>query len=130
MLKGSARLFNGTRFVADTASNAERANPAWTPSERVSTGARLQLRCLSWVIRVGLAGPGRLLVHPAERTFSGSAGMSQRCRFCCRSRDSILLTRISAGQAMMGRLKSEQTQLFYQFKLDDAVPEDHLVRKI
>ena len=31
---------------------------------------------------------------------------------------------------MMGRLKSEQTQLFYQFKLDAAVPEDHLVRKI
>src|SRR5438045_382695 len=31
---------------------------------------------------------------------------------------------------MMGRLKSEQTQLFYQFKLDDAVPEDHLERKI
>ena len=27
---------------------------------------------------------------------------------------------------MTGRLKSEQTQLFYQFKLDDAVPEDHL----
>jgi hypothetical protein len=27
---------------------------------------------------------------------------------------------------MMGRLKSEQAQLFYQFKLDDAVPEDHL----
>jgi len=49
MLKGSARLFIGTRFVADTASNAERANPAWTPSEGVSTAARLQLRCLSWV---------------------------------------------------------------------------------
>src|SRR4051795_9151275 len=31
---------------------------------------------------------------------------------------------------MMGRLKSEQAQLFYQFQLDDAVPEDHLVRKI
>jgi transposase len=30
----------------------------------------------------------------------------------------------------MGRLKSEQAQLFYQFRLDDAVPEDHLVRKI
>jgi transposase len=30
---------------------------------------------------------------------------------------------------MMGRLKSGQTQLFYQFQLDDAVPEDHLVRK-
>jgi len=31
---------------------------------------------------------------------------------------------------MMGRLKSEQAQLFYQFQLDDAVPEDQLVRKI
>src|ERR1700681_2541991 len=31
---------------------------------------------------------------------------------------------------MMGRLKSEQAQLFYQFQLDDVVPEDHLVRKI
>jgi transposase len=31
---------------------------------------------------------------------------------------------------MMGRLKSEQGQLFYQFNLEDAVPEDHLVRKI
>jgi len=31
---------------------------------------------------------------------------------------------------MMGRLKSEQAQLFYPFQLDDAVPEDHLVRKI
>jgi hypothetical protein len=31
---------------------------------------------------------------------------------------------------MMGRLKSEQGQLFYKFHLGDAVPEDHLVRKI
>jgi hypothetical protein len=31
---------------------------------------------------------------------------------------------------MMGRLKSEQAQLFYQCQLDDAVPEDHLVRKL
>ena len=31
---------------------------------------------------------------------------------------------------MMGRLKSEQGQLFYQFNLEDAVPDDHLVRKI
>jgi hypothetical protein len=30
---------------------------------------------------------------------------------------------------MMGRLKSEQAQLFYQFELGDAVPEDHLVRR-
>ena len=31
---------------------------------------------------------------------------------------------------MMGRLKSDQGQLFYEFHLGDAVPEDHLARKI
>ena len=31
---------------------------------------------------------------------------------------------------MMGRRKSEQGQLFYEFNLDDVVPPDHLVRKI
>src|ERR1700730_18624870 len=31
---------------------------------------------------------------------------------------------------MMGRLKSDQGQLFYEFHLNHAVPEDHLVRKI
>jgi transposase len=31
---------------------------------------------------------------------------------------------------MMDRLKSDQHQLFYEFHLGDAVPEDHLVRKI
>jgi hypothetical protein len=31
---------------------------------------------------------------------------------------------------MMGRLKSDQGQLFYKFHLGDAVPKDHLVRKI
>jgi len=31
---------------------------------------------------------------------------------------------------MMGRVKSDQGQLFYEFHLGDAVPEDHLVRKI
>jgi len=28
---------------------------------------------------------------------------------------------------MMGRLKSDQGQLFYGFRLGDAIPEDHLV---
>jgi transposase len=31
---------------------------------------------------------------------------------------------------MMGRLKSDQGQLFYEFDLGDAVPKDHLVRRI
>jgi transposase len=31
---------------------------------------------------------------------------------------------------MMGRRKREQGQLFYSFCLDDAVPDDHLVREI
>src|SRR6201987_1852828 len=31
---------------------------------------------------------------------------------------------------MMGRLNRDQGQLFYSFNLDEAVPDDHLVRKI
>src|SRR6202047_1606412 len=31
---------------------------------------------------------------------------------------------------MMGQCKHEQEQLFYSFRLDDAVPEDHPVREI
>jgi transposase len=31
---------------------------------------------------------------------------------------------------MMGRLEHEQEQVFYEFRLDEAVPEDHLVRGI
>jgi transposase len=31
---------------------------------------------------------------------------------------------------MMGRLKHEQEHLFYEFRLDEVVPEDHLVRGI
>jgi Transposase domain (DUF772) len=34
------------------------------------------------------------------------------------------------GLAMMGRPKGDQSQLFYEFDLDDAVPADHLVRAI
>ena len=31
---------------------------------------------------------------------------------------------------MMGRLNPDQEQLFYSFRLDEAVPHDHPVRKI
>ena len=31
---------------------------------------------------------------------------------------------------MMGRLKHEQEQLFYEFRLDEVIPGDHLVREI
>jgi hypothetical protein len=31
---------------------------------------------------------------------------------------------------MMGRLNPDQEQLFYSFRLDEALPHDHLVRKI
>src|SRR5215467_5059827 len=31
---------------------------------------------------------------------------------------------------MMGRLKGDQSQPFYEFRLDDVVPDDHLVRDI
>src|SRR5205809_4816850 len=31
---------------------------------------------------------------------------------------------------MMGRLNHDQGQLFYSFSLEEAVPDDHLVRKL
>jgi transposase len=34
------------------------------------------------------------------------------------------------GRAMMGRLERGQEQLFYAFNLDDAVPQDHQIRRI
>ena len=33
-------------------------------------------------------------------------------------------------RSMMGRLNHEQKQFFYSFRLDDAVPGDHPVRRI
>jgi transposase len=33
-------------------------------------------------------------------------------------------------QAMMGRRNRDQGRLFYEFRLDEVVPDDHLVRKI
>ena len=34
------------------------------------------------------------------------------------------------GRSMMGRLNHEQEQFFYSFRLDEAVPGDHPVRRI
>ncbi len=31
---------------------------------------------------------------------------------------------------MMGRLETDQEQLFYSYRLDELVPADHLVRKL
>ena len=31
---------------------------------------------------------------------------------------------------MMGRLKHDQGQFFYSFKLEEVVPDDHLVRQV
>jgi hypothetical protein len=33
-------------------------------------------------------------------------------------------------RAMMGRLNHDQQQLFYSFRLEEAVPHDHLIRKV
>ena len=45
-------------------------------------------------------------------------------------RDSVVLTRIAARSIHDGPSEECQGQLFYEFRLRDAVPEDHLVRKI
>ena len=61
---------------------------------------------------------------------------SVKCRFRCKSRlllapntDSVFAPRLR-GLAMMGRLNGDQSQLFYEFHLDEVVPADHLVRQI
>jgi transposase len=45
-------------------------------------------------------------------------------------RDSVFSARFATGADMMGRRNQGQGQLFYEFRLDEAVPDDHLVRKI
>src|SRR5947209_54224 len=44
--------------------------------------------------------------------------------------DSVVATRFAAEAGMMGRLNHDQGQLFYSFSLEEAVPDDHLVREI
>src|SRR3989440_12153663 len=44
--------------------------------------------------------------------------------------DSVVATRFAAEAGMMGRLNHDQEQLFYSFSLEEAVPDDHLVREI
>jgi transposase len=44
--------------------------------------------------------------------------------------DSVFLARFATGADMMGRRNQNQGQLFYEFRLDEAVPADHLVRRI
>lgn len=63
--------------------------------------------------------------------------MSDIGRYCCKralkagdQHDSVFLARFATGADMMGRRNQSQGQLFYEFRLDDAVPDDHLVRKI
>lgn len=45
--------------------------------------------------------------------------------------ESILgIARCCARTAMMGRQCGDQTSLFYEFRLDDRIPTDHLLRRI
>jgi hypothetical protein len=63
--------------------------------------------------------------------------MAAFARFCCRSplqaflvSDSVVVMRFATGSgAMMGRLNHDQEQFFYSFRLDEAVPNDHPVRR-
>jgi transposase len=42
-----------------------------------------------------------------------------------------LIPRITSLEAaMMGRQTGDQTSLFYEFRLDDRIPKDHLLRRI
>jgi hypothetical protein len=81
---------------------------------------------------MGLASyvPGELIPLPLS-------GSIPELPPCCKSRlrltakrDSVVLTRVSAKSIHDGPSEEYQGQLFYEFHLGDAVPEDHLVRKI
>lgn len=43
----------------------------------------------------------------------------------------LLIARfISREAAMMGRQTGDQASLFYEFRLEDRIPKDHLLRRI
>jgi transposase len=45
-------------------------------------------------------------------------------------RASLFRARFATGRTMIGRRRQDQGQLFYEFHLDETVPDDHLVRRI
>jgi transposase len=56
--------------------------------------------------------------------------MLQKSLMFLANRDSVALIRFAAESAMMGRLNHDQGRLFYSFCLEEAVPDDHLVREV
>jgi len=42
----------------------------------------------------------------------------------------VILGVTASEAAMMGRQSSDQASLFYEFRLDDRIPKDHLLRRI
>jgi hypothetical protein len=57
--------------------------------------------------------------------------MLQKSLMAPANSDSVAVTSDSLRRrAMMGRLNHDQRQLFYSFCLEEAVPDDHLVRDI
>ena len=41
----------------------------------------------------------------------------------------VILGVTASEAAMMGRQSSDQASLFYEFRLDDRIPKDHLLRR-
>ena len=42
----------------------------------------------------------------------------------------LILRVMALEAAMMGRRRGDQASLFYEFRLDDRIPKDHLLRRI
>jgi hypothetical protein len=42
----------------------------------------------------------------------------------------LILRVMALEAAMMGRRRGDQASLFYEFRLDDRIPRDHLLRRI
>jgi hypothetical protein len=66
------------------------------------------------VNRVTLTARRSLPVFPDERTFSGSVGMSERCRYCCKNRTGPKIPR-----------KASDTSAAFRCPDFSVAPDDH-----
>jgi hypothetical protein len=57
-----------------------------------------------------------------------AAGLMSPLLHLARSR--WLIDRRQRGRAMMGRQRRDQGRLFYEFRLEDRIPENHLLRRM
>ncbi len=117
---------NRASVVLESSASCDAPDPA---SCRCSTSVqfiRLKRR-LGWSFcDTQLKGPAAIpTLSEPDRAAGGLSRLKTECE-----RDSVIGGESRGGRTMMGWRNQDQGQLFYEFRLDEAVPEDHLVRQI